>query len=358
MKYTYVLLSHKDRRWYTGWTTDLRHRVQEHQAGQVPSTKGRGPFALIYYEACLHEGDAVARERYLKSGMGKRYLKNRLARFLAQGVIALGLAFTALTGQAEAAVKYWVGGTAGNFSDANRWATASGGTTYTTTPGSSDVATFDGGGTADCTITADVTVGSLNITSAYPGTSTLTVNTGIKLSLLNNLTLSGGTLSNLGTIEFTATGNGQNSTLTCSGSFPGTVVINKGPVDYGWSGTFTLASGCTLDLGASPTTSIGGGMTNNGTVTIPSGTWTHQRRHRDDHLCWDGDHHRAQPHLRRHLRPHRQDRDLRCYRQRPGQHPDLFRDLPRHRRDRQRPLALWLLQYLHPGQRLLDQPGG
>ncbi|PIY96439.1 MAG: excinuclease ABC subunit C, partial [Candidatus Kerfeldbacteria bacterium CG_4_10_14_0_8_um_filter_42_10] len=37
---------------------------------------------LIYYEACLNKDDAFARERYLKSGMGKRYLKNRLKRFL------------------------------------------------------------------------------------------------------------------------------------------------------------------------------------------------------------------------------------------------------------------------------------
>jgi len=48
----------------------------------VPSTKGRGPFELIYYEMCLNKDDAVAREKYLKSGMGKRYLKNRLKRFL------------------------------------------------------------------------------------------------------------------------------------------------------------------------------------------------------------------------------------------------------------------------------------
>jgi len=37
---------------------------------------------LIYYEACLNEQDARQREKYLKSGMGKRYLKNRLKRFL------------------------------------------------------------------------------------------------------------------------------------------------------------------------------------------------------------------------------------------------------------------------------------
>ena len=33
---------------------------------------------MIYYEACLSKADAVAREHYLKSGMGKRYLRNRL----------------------------------------------------------------------------------------------------------------------------------------------------------------------------------------------------------------------------------------------------------------------------------------
>ncbi len=44
--------------------------------------KERGPFELIYYEACLNEQDGAAREKYLKLGMGKRYLKNRLRRFL------------------------------------------------------------------------------------------------------------------------------------------------------------------------------------------------------------------------------------------------------------------------------------
>lgn len=37
---------------------------------------------LIYYEACLNEQDARYREKYLKSGLGKRYLKNRLKSFL------------------------------------------------------------------------------------------------------------------------------------------------------------------------------------------------------------------------------------------------------------------------------------
>jgi putative endonuclease len=82
MYFTYILRSKKDRRLYTGSTNDLRRRLSEHNSGIVPSTKGRGPFELIYYEACVNEQDARAREKYLKTGMGKRYIKNRLKRFL------------------------------------------------------------------------------------------------------------------------------------------------------------------------------------------------------------------------------------------------------------------------------------
>lgn len=82
MYYTYVIQSAKDGKLYTGYTNDLRKRFTEHNAGKVISTKNRGPFELIYYEACLHEQDATAREKYLKTGMGKRYLKNRMKRFL------------------------------------------------------------------------------------------------------------------------------------------------------------------------------------------------------------------------------------------------------------------------------------
>lgn len=83
MQYTYVLTSKKDGQWYTGCTSDLQKRFQDHNSGLVSSTKGRGPFKILYYEACLNQHDAFAREKYLKTGMGKRYLKNRLKRFLA-----------------------------------------------------------------------------------------------------------------------------------------------------------------------------------------------------------------------------------------------------------------------------------
>jgi len=80
--YTYILKSQKSGRWYTGSTNDLRKRLKQHNEGKSTWTKSKGPWDLIYYEACLNEEDSRSREKYLKSGMGKRYLKNRLRRFL------------------------------------------------------------------------------------------------------------------------------------------------------------------------------------------------------------------------------------------------------------------------------------
>jgi len=81
MFYVYVL-QNKNKHWYTGSTKDLRKRFNEHNSNKSTYTSSRGPYALIYYEACLSEKDSRSREQYLKSGMGKRYLKNRLKRFL------------------------------------------------------------------------------------------------------------------------------------------------------------------------------------------------------------------------------------------------------------------------------------
>ena len=87
--YVYVLESGKDSNWYTGYTMDLRTRLAQHRNGDCKSTKNRGPWTLIYYEASLDIEDAQARERYLKSGMGKRYLRNRLKNHLRMSEVDL-----------------------------------------------------------------------------------------------------------------------------------------------------------------------------------------------------------------------------------------------------------------------------
>jgi Predicted endonuclease containing a URI domain len=82
MYYVYVLQSHKDSHFYTGFTLDLKRRLKEHNEGKVCSTKKRTPLKLIYYEACLSQEDAIIREKYLKTTYGKRFIKNRLTNYL------------------------------------------------------------------------------------------------------------------------------------------------------------------------------------------------------------------------------------------------------------------------------------
>jgi putative endonuclease len=78
MYYVYFLKSKNKQYFYTGYTSDLKHRIHEHNCGEVTSTKPYYPFILIYYEACLNQKDAYLREKYLKSRLGKTYLRRRL----------------------------------------------------------------------------------------------------------------------------------------------------------------------------------------------------------------------------------------------------------------------------------------
>lgn len=79
--YTYVLRSKKDGNLYIGWTTDLVSRVKKHNKGLVKATENRRPLNLVYYvyyEACLSKKEAIRREKSLKTGFGRKYLKNKM----------------------------------------------------------------------------------------------------------------------------------------------------------------------------------------------------------------------------------------------------------------------------------------
>lgn len=82
MYYTYILKSLKDNNFYTGYTKNLKLRFEQHCKGLVNSTKDRRPLILVYYEACLHQQDATHREKYLKTYLGKMFLRNRLKSYL------------------------------------------------------------------------------------------------------------------------------------------------------------------------------------------------------------------------------------------------------------------------------------
>ncbi len=85
MYYVYILQSLKKPDWfYKGSTSNLKKRVAEHDAGKNFSTAPYTPFKLIYYEAYLLKQDAEAREKYLKTSMGKRVMKKQLRQFFRQ----------------------------------------------------------------------------------------------------------------------------------------------------------------------------------------------------------------------------------------------------------------------------------
>jgi len=82
------------------------------------------------------------------------------------------------------------------------------------------------------------------------------------------------------TFDGNATSWESPSTITCSGNLGGTIVISKNAA--WWTNTVTVASGCSVNLGANPTSTCranGGaqtttGIVNNGTIVVASGTWT------------------------------------------------------------------------------------
>jgi putative endonuclease len=80
--YVYVLRSTSDSGFYIGYPANLRKRFAQHGQRNVFATSYRGPWKLIYYEAYIEQADALGRERYLKSGAGRKFLRAQLAHYL------------------------------------------------------------------------------------------------------------------------------------------------------------------------------------------------------------------------------------------------------------------------------------
>ncbi|MCK4312787.1 MAG: GIY-YIG nuclease family protein [Candidatus Cloacimonetes bacterium] len=79
--YTYILISEKDNNLYYGFTKNLKLRIEQHNNGEVQSTKYRRPLRLIYFEACLNKKDALKRENYFKTYYGSMFIKKRLNNY-------------------------------------------------------------------------------------------------------------------------------------------------------------------------------------------------------------------------------------------------------------------------------------
>ena len=81
----YVLENKKDRSSYIGQTEDLARRLQQHNSkngGRTTSMKEEGSWTLIYAEAYVNKKDALGREKFLKGGSGRMYLKKQMRYYL------------------------------------------------------------------------------------------------------------------------------------------------------------------------------------------------------------------------------------------------------------------------------------
>jgi len=82
MHWVYVL-ENNEGGWYIGYTSDLEKRVKEHQGGYGSRTTGlKEGWELIYCEGYLNKADAIGREKFLKGGSGRKYLKKQLFHYL------------------------------------------------------------------------------------------------------------------------------------------------------------------------------------------------------------------------------------------------------------------------------------
>ena len=77
MFYVYVLKSLRNNKRYIGYTSkDVTIRLKEHNTGWNKFTSLNSPFTLIYSEILTEKTLAIRREKFLKSGQGRKFLDN------------------------------------------------------------------------------------------------------------------------------------------------------------------------------------------------------------------------------------------------------------------------------------------
>jgi putative endonuclease len=76
MYIVYVLESGAYKRVYIGMTNDLERRIKEHNNGKTKSTRFYRPWKVLFIESFSTRSEARYREKYLKSGVGREFIKN------------------------------------------------------------------------------------------------------------------------------------------------------------------------------------------------------------------------------------------------------------------------------------------
>ncbi len=81
MFFTYIVESQVSGRWYYGHSSDIERRVREHNLGQNKSTRGKGPWMLIFLREFDSKIEANRFELELKRLKNKEYIKRVYPQF-------------------------------------------------------------------------------------------------------------------------------------------------------------------------------------------------------------------------------------------------------------------------------------
>jgi putative endonuclease len=74
--YVYAIRSLSRNYIYVGMTNNIERRIKEHNQGENKSTKAYKPFVLIYSDVQPDGISARTKEKFLKSGIGKEFLRS------------------------------------------------------------------------------------------------------------------------------------------------------------------------------------------------------------------------------------------------------------------------------------------
>lgn len=77
MFYIYVLRSLDEKHRYVGHCKNIDSRLQQHNSLKVKATKPFAPWKIVYFEEFQSREEAINKERYLKSGFGRKWLNNK-----------------------------------------------------------------------------------------------------------------------------------------------------------------------------------------------------------------------------------------------------------------------------------------
>jgi len=77
----YILKSLKNSKRYIGYTSkEALNRLHDHNTGSNKWTRENGSFITIHTEAYDNKKDAIRREKFLKSGQGRKWLDENIEK--------------------------------------------------------------------------------------------------------------------------------------------------------------------------------------------------------------------------------------------------------------------------------------